>query len=88
MSTKSVVMIELDRIQIPYELAESKPREEKLERIRQHIQKSGELDEYIVVHQESLTLVDGYIRYLVARELGFTFVPVRWGNLREFGLYR
>ncbi|SDY83765.1 host factor-I protein [Thermoactinomyces sp. DSM 45892] len=87
MITKAMAMVELDRIQIPFELEQSKPREEKLDRIRQHLEKTGELDTCIVVHQETMLLVDGYTRYIVAKERGIASVPVRWGNLREFGLY-
>lgn len=50
------------------------PKESKLNRVREYISKYGEIDEPIVITQDN-TLLDGYTRYLIAKELGFEEIP-------------
>lgn len=56
------------------------PRREKIEAAINFIQKNGTLDKPIKVHPKTKMLVDGYSRYLAAKELEMREVPVRYGE--------
>ena len=51
----------------------SKPREKKMNDVREHMEKYGTLDKPVVLQGD--LLVDGYVRYLVAKEYGMKRVP-------------
>jgi hypothetical protein len=56
------------------------PRKEKIEAVINHIQREGALDKPIKVHPKTKMLVDGFARYLAAKEMGMREVPVRYGE--------
>ena len=49
------------------------PRESKMNTVREHMEKYGTLDKPVVLQGD--LLVDGYVRYLVAKEYGMKRVP-------------
>ena len=65
--------IKLSKIVIPKSFSNNKPQESKMENVRAYVRKHGELDKPIVLDGDML--VDNYIRYLVAKEIGFREVP-------------
>ena len=69
--------INIDTIKIPKAFTDSKPKKNKIEKIRNYCQKNGHIDKPIVIRKngKGSLLVDGYIRYLVAKELGYKTIP-------------
>lgn len=65
--------IRLSKIVIPDSFKRSNPMEIKLDYVRDYVKNHGELDKPIVLNGNML--VDNYVRYLVAKELGFREVP-------------
>lgn len=67
-------------IKIPAAFLVRKPNKAKTEALKSAVATQGQLDEPIVVRPtldgSGYVLFDGYRRYLVARELGWTTVPV------------
>ena len=59
--------VKVEDIVISDEFANSKPRQGKLNRIREHYKEYGCVDKPIVVNRKNL-LLDGYKRYLVLKE--------------------
>lgn len=57
------------------------PKESKLNRVREYISEYGKFDEPIVVTDDNV-LVDGYTRYLIAKELGVEGIP--YITLKEY----
>lgn len=49
------------------------PNKNKMDKVRKYVIENGKLDKPIVLNNK--VLKDGYIRYLVAKELGFDIVP-------------
>lgn len=72
--------IKLSKVIIPKSFSDSNPQEWKLDRVRKHVKEHGELDKPIVL--DGSMLVDGYIRYLVAKECDFREVP--YITVREY----
>lgn len=68
----------IDHITIPNFFR--KPKEWKLQRVRDRLGDKNKLDKPITIDQNNM-LRDGYTRYLVAKELGMKFVPVIWCNI-------
>ncbi|MCS1352423.1 ParB/Srx family N-terminal domain-containing protein [Mechercharimyces sp. CAU 1602] len=66
-------------IKIPEVFEQRPPRKEKIELAIQR-QQSGTEDSPVVVHPETLMLVDSYTRYLASKELGKESIPVRYGT--------
>ena len=65
--------IPIKDIIISDEFMYSNPRSTKMERARDYYERTGEFDKPIIVAEDG-TLVDGYIRYLIAREKGLKYV--------------
>lgn len=61
-------LVKLDQIVVPACFADTKPKEYKLDKVRRYIKEHGKLDKPILLHGNYLK--DGYVRYLVAKELG------------------
>lgn len=66
-------IIMLSEVIVPESFKRSKPSKEKLERVRAYVKEHNKLDKPIVLDGNVLT--DGYIRYLVAIEIGFKKIP-------------
>ena len=54
---------------IPESFAQTHPRKEKIDACKEHWIKTGRQSKYIVVDKENI-LTDGYVMYLVLKELG------------------
>lgn len=65
--------IKLSKIVVPESFKNSNPMEVKLDYVRDYVKNHGELDKPVVL--DGNMLVDNYVRYLVAKELGFREVP-------------
>lgn len=65
--------IKLSKIIIPKSFSDSHPQEWKMDSVRSYVKEHNELDKPIIL--DGSMLVDGYIRYLVAKEYGFREVP-------------
>ncbi|MBH8605615.1 ParB/Srx family N-terminal domain-containing protein [Thermoactinomyces sp. CICC 10522] len=75
--------IALSKILFPASFKKTMPRREKIESLKAHIQKTGTLDQTIIVHPKTNMLVDGFARYLAAKELGLKEVPVQFGTKKR-----
>ena len=60
--------IKIEQIIIPDCFKNTKPKKYKLDNVKQYVKKHGKLNKPIVLNDNYL--VDGYTRYLVAKELG------------------
>lgn len=65
--------IMLSEIIVPKSFQQTKPNEQKLNKVRAYVDEHGELDRPIVLDGQMIT--DNYVRYLVAMEYGFEKVP-------------
>ena len=66
-------VIKTSDIIVPKSFEHSKPNVHKLNKVRTYVDKHGELDKPIVLDGNMLT--DNYVRYLIALEYGFDYVP-------------
>lgn len=73
----------LSEISIPAPFKKTKPNREKINALKEYIQKTGTLDQTIIVHPKTRMLVDGFARYLAAKELGMNEVPVQFGTKKR-----
>ena len=64
-------LINMSKIKVPRIFAESTPRQSKYAACMQHFLDTGAQDRVIVL-TSSNKMVDGYIQYLVLKELGYT----------------
>lgn len=71
--------IPITDIFVPENFAKSKPRDWKIQRVRDRLGDKKKLDKPITIDHNHY-ICDGYTRYLVAKELGIKYVPVRWCN--------
>lgn len=69
----------LSEIYVPENFAKSKPHNWKIQRVRDRLGDKKKLDKPITIDHNHY-ICDGYTRYLVAKELGIKYVPVRWCN--------
>ncbi|MNB92467.1 ATP-dependent RecD-like DNA helicase [compost metagenome] len=71
-------MIPLHSIIIDDEWRKTPPKREKVEQVKEHFYQSGELDKVIVVEPvgQQYRLVDKYLRYVAAEELGLAEIKV------------
>lgn len=53
-----------------------RPSESKLDLTREYVKANGKLDMPLVVNRKTNFLIETYARYIVAKEFGFTMVPV------------
>lgn len=65
----------IDEIEITPTLAESQPKDWKIQRARDRLSNDGQLDKPLTLNKNKV-LVDGYTRYLVAKEVGMEYVPI------------
>jgi hypothetical protein len=73
----SILQVKLENIQVPEQFLQTKLNPVKTDLLRKFVQKNGRIDKPIHLCREENTywLVDGYRRYVVAREFGFDEVP-------------
>ena len=76
-----VIKIDIEYIKIPKSFKRTRPREEKLDKVRNYFDEWGKLDKPITIDDDYM-LVDGYSRYVVAKEKGMKLVPV----IQDFGV--
>jgi hypothetical protein len=69
----------LSEIYVLEHFAKSTPRDWKIRRVKDRLGAKKKLDKPITINKDHY-IVDGYTRYLVAREIGMQYVPVRWIN--------
>lgn len=71
-------VIPIDCIIVKEEFLQTPPNREKIDDVKKHFYKHGELDEAIVVCQkgDKFILVDKYLRFVVAKELGLSEIKV------------
>ena len=63
----------LSEIIVPKSFQQTKPNEQKLNKVRTYVDENGELDRRIVLDGKMIT--DNYARQLIAMEYGFEKVP-------------
>lgn len=66
-------IIRLEDVKIPLCYTKTKPRPEKVNAVLSYVKKNNELDRPLVLDKDN-NLTDGYIRYLVAQEIGLEVV--------------
>jgi len=73
-------VVNINEIHIMRDFEVTTPKEWKMERCRKHIKTKGFLDSPITVkiRHNRKWLVDGYTRYLVAKELNLTVIPIKY----------
>lgn len=67
----------LSEIYVPEYFAKSTPRDWKIQRVKDRLGAKKKLDKPITINQDHY-IVDGYTRYLVAKEIGMRYAPVRF----------
>jgi hypothetical protein len=80
----TIKTIKLSKVIVPYNFRNTKPSEKKMEKVRTYVKEHGELDKPIVL--DANTLTDGYVRYLVAMELGYEDIP--YMTVQEYRDYK
>lgn len=73
-------VLPITSIIIPEDFLNSTPNPIKTEIVIEYVKQYGHLDEPILINKESLVLIDGYRRYLVAKQLEMSDVPVAYGK--------
>ena len=68
-------VIDIKLIKIPLRFLQTPPKQDKYNRIKQSCKELGRLDKSIEINSNML-LTDGYIRYLIAKEIGLKEVPI------------
>ncbi|MCQ6530522.1 plasmid stabilization protein [Bacillus mycoides] len=71
-------ILPLDKIVLGETYQISVPRQEKQDRVAQAIEKTGTIDEPILIDKENKILRDGFSRYFVARKMKLDRIPVRF----------
>lgn len=66
-------VINIDEIVVPDSLLNSLPKQKKIDYVRNYYEQHNNLDKPVVI--QNGILVDNYIRYLVAKEVGMTEIP-------------
>lgn len=69
----------LNEIIIPNHMKNTTPHEWKIKRVRNRLGEKNRLDRPITINSNHV-LLDGYTRYLVAKEVGMKYVPIIWCN--------
>lgn len=75
-------VMKLSDIKIKDSFANTIPREEKMDECRNYWIKHHEQDRYIVVDHDN-TLIDGYIQYLVLKEVGEDMAEIKIFDRRQ-----
>lgn len=71
-------IVPLEEIIVSEEFLHSNPNPIKTQAVIDYVKKHGHLDQPIWLEKNSLLLVDGYRRYLVAKQLKMSHVPVSY----------
>lgn len=71
-------IIPLAAIIVPEEFLNARPNPLKTQIVIDYVKEHGHLDEPIFLNKDTLRLVDGYRRYLVAKQLDMSHVPVSY----------
>jgi len=71
-------IIPLKSIIVPEEFLKTRPNAQKNQIVIDFVKTNGHLDEPITIDKSTMTLVDGYRRYVVAKQLKMTKVPVNY----------
>jgi hypothetical protein len=81
-SKNRVTLVNIDLIEIPSIFIENPPRQKKYGYIKSRCEILEGVDKplQVTISKNKYLLQDGYIRYLVARELGFKLVPTLYNN--------
>lgn len=66
--------IKVSEVIIPKEFTQSTPRSDKIERVKNYVEKHNTIDKPIVVNSDGV-LTDNYVRYLVANQCGLEEIP-------------
>lgn len=74
----SELIVPLEEIIVSEEFLHSNPNPIKTQAVIDYVEKHGHLDKPIWLEKNSLLLVDGYRRYLVAKQLKMSHVPVSY----------
>lgn len=72
--------IDIDFIIVPKSFERTQPSTKKMNAVRDYVYVHGKLDRPITLY--GCTLIDGYIRYLIAKEFGFRQVPCVFASKR------
>ena len=75
MDCRACELMQLAEIKIQNGFLATPPKENKLNKIRAFYRDNGCLDEPIIINEDNV-LVDGFTRYLVAKENHLIFVPI------------
>lgn len=71
-------ILPLEDILIPEDFLNTPPHPIKTQALLEYVKQHGHLDEPIWLKKDTLTLVDGYRRYIVAKQLEMSHVPVSY----------
>lgn len=79
------IILHIDNLKVPYRFKQTPPRDDKYQLYKKNIITNKRFDKPICIHwviNEQYPLgtwyiCDGYIRYLVAKEIGIKFVPCK-----------
>lgn len=63
--------IDINKVVVPTEFMQTVPATYKIEKVQEHYKSNGKLDKPIVLSKNNV-LVDGYTRYIVAKENGLS----------------
>jgi hypothetical protein len=66
----------LEQIVVSKEFLNSHPSVEKIQQVIDHVKRTGYLDEPIMVNRDTKIIMDGYIRYIVAKKVGINLAPI------------
>jgi hypothetical protein len=70
----------LDQIVVTEEFLNSHPSVEKTKLALNHVKRTGYLDEPIMINQDTKVLLDGYTRYIAAKDMKMNLVPIVYEN--------
>jgi hypothetical protein len=71
----------ISKIVVPYKFLNSVPSKEKYEKHKKAIEKNNGLNKSVTLQGNKI--VDGYISYLIAKEKGYTSIPVKFVEYRS-----
>lgn len=79
----STVYLPLEKLIVPEFMACTKPAHWKIKRVRDRLGNKMQLDKPITIDRDNV-IRDGYTRYLIAKEQGIRFVPVRYVQYKKY----
>lgn len=75
--------MKISDIKVPYIFLNSPPNSHKIKKCKDYYYKYGKLDKPITINKNGI-LIDGYVRYVVAKELGLKECPVCKQEIRIY----